>query len=317
MESSGIESINVKGRERRVRSCVIDGKTVVVNGSFLKTASIKDAICDEGIRDPEEFRRILQQLGLADLFTFEQKLPDTAPRFTYYFEWDNVAALHITSAEDWWNNQIHNDARRMVRKAEKKNVVVKVVPFSDELVDGIKAIYDETPVRQGKLFWHYGKERSQVRKDNSSFLERSDFLAAYCDGDLIGFSKIIYTGQRADHIQLLSKIKDRDKSPTNALIAKAVEICAARGIPYLTYDKFQYGKKRADSLSDFKTRNGFVKVELPKYFIPLTTKGKIALILNLHRRLIDVLPAFMIDILLLVRMKAYRIWHLSNRGAAR
>ena len=32
------------------------------------------------------------------------------------------------------------------------------VPFDDALVRGISRIYDETPTRQGRRFWHYGKD---------------------------------------------------------------------------------------------------------------------------------------------------------------
>ncbi len=45
-----------------------------------------------------------------------------------------------------------------------------------------------------------------------------------------------------------------------------------------------------DSLSHFKEVNGFRRVDLPRYFIPLTAVGKAAFRLGLHRRLIDHLP---------------------------
>ena len=71
--------------------------------------------------------------------------------------------------------------------------------------------------------------------------------------NLLGLKRYIYTGNRADPIQLISKIKDRDKSPTNALIAKSIEVCAQKGISYLTYGKYLYGKKSADSLASSKS----------------------------------------------------------------
>ena len=36
-----------------------------------------------------------------------------------------------------------------MRRAEKRGVVVREVPFDDDLVRGIVEIYDETPIRQG------------------------------------------------------------------------------------------------------------------------------------------------------------------------
>ena len=43
-------------------------------------------------------------------------------------------------------------------------------------------------------------------------------------------------------------------------------------------------------LGDFKIRNGFQKVTLPRYYVPLTAKGRIALALKLHRGLRGMLP---------------------------
>ena len=276
----------------------------------------KDELCDDGIRDPEKIVSRLKQNKNADLFTFDQKPPDYEPRFNYYFEWDNLAVLEIKSFEHWWKHQIRNDARRMVRKAQKSNVIVKVVPFTDELVHGIKRIYDETPLRQGRRMWHYNKDFNTIKDDNSSFLERSDFIGAYYNDELIGFEKIAYTGTRADPIQLISTIKDRDKAPTNALIAKSVEICAEKGISHLTYGKYVYGKKGADLLNDFKKRNGFQQVNLPRYYIPLTLKGRLALKLKFHRELIEILPSAVIDALLQIRAKAYSIKYSREVGGS-
>ncbi|MFX0136121.1 MAG: hypothetical protein ACFFDN_20945 [Candidatus Hodarchaeota archaeon] len=309
MDSDKKEKINIKGKRTAVDLNIIDGKPIFIIGKLLKIARIKDEICDDGIHNPEIIINELKKNKKADIFTFDQKLPYTEPKFNYYFEWDNFAVLQIKSFEHWWNKQIHNDARRMVRKAEKKGVVVKVGTLTNELISGIKSIYDETPIRQGKPFWHYKKDFNMIKNDNSSFLERSEFIGAYCNNELIGFEKIIYTGSRADPINLLSKIKDRNKAPTNALIAKSVEVCAQKGITYLTYGKYLYGKKSADSLSEFKKRNGFEKVDIPRYYIPLTLKGKIALKFKLHKGLIELLPSYLIDILLKMRTNLYYIIH--------
>ena len=52
----------------------------------------------------------------ADLFTFVQRLPDTKPRFPYPWESDNVAAIEISSFNDWWMNRIPKTARKHVRR---------------------------------------------------------------------------------------------------------------------------------------------------------------------------------------------------------
>jgi hypothetical protein len=92
-------------------------------------------------------------------------------------------------------------------------------------------------------------------------------------------------------MQILSMIKHRDKAPTNALIAQAVRSCAERKIPNIIYANFSYGKKERDSLADFKESNGFQRVEIPRYYVPLTLKGHAALRLGLHHRLQERIPA--------------------------
>jgi len=89
------------------------------------------------------------------------------------------------------------------------------------------------------------------------------------------------------------------------LIGGAVKFCAAHGLPYLTYGKFSYGNKGEDTLTAFKRYNGFQRVLLPRYFIPLTTAGSIALRLGLHRPLRTRLPRPLTNALLRLRAKYY------------
>jgi hypothetical protein len=85
-------------------------------------------------------------------------------------------------------------------------------------------------------------------------------------------------------------VQHKDKAPTNALIAQAVKSCANRAIPHLVYENFSYGKKEGDSLSHFKEVNGFQRVDLPRYYVPLTSLGELALRYSLHRRIVDHFP---------------------------
>jgi hypothetical protein len=91
-------------------------------------------------------------------------------------------------------------------------------------------------------------------------------------------------------MQIVSMIRHQDKAPTNALIAQAVRSCAERGISYLWYANMSYGNKQADGLADFKRHNGFQKIELPRYFVPLTFAGQTTLRLGLHRGITDWIP---------------------------
>lgn len=299
-------NVTIDGRRQHVDSAQIDDKTILITGTLLRTASVKDEVCDSGIDHPADFIRKLQQLDTgADLFVFEQKLPDTTPRYPYPYDLDNHAALEIQSYDHWWNKQIGNDARRMVRKATKQGVTIRLVPFSDDLIAGIKNIYDEAEVRRGKPFWHYNKPFSEVKEDNQSFIDRSDFLGAYFNDELIGFDKIIYTGCWAAQIQLIAQMKHRDKCVINALLSKAVELCAERNVRFLTYGAYTYGRKGPDALTDFKKRNGFHSISYPRYYVPLTLKGELAVRMNLHKRIVDILPNPILSVLLRLRNRYY------------
>ena len=111
-------------------------------------------------------------------------------------------------------------------------MAVKTVELDDALIQGITEIYNETPVRQGKPFPHYGKDFSTVKSETSTLLDRSEFIGAYHGNELIGFIKLVYLGNIASILNIVSKNAHYDKRPTNALIAKAVEICSQKGISH-------------------------------------------------------------------------------------
>lgn len=258
---------------------------VLVRGAVVKTAQTEG----DGYEDVVDPARLIEELRAAgcgaDIFTFPEMNPDTQRQYDYPIEWENIAALRINSFDHWWHKQIPQETRTGVRKAEKKGITVAVVPFTDEFVRGIKGIYDESPVRQGKPFWHYGKDLETLRKIHATFLDSSDFLGAYLNGELVGFLKLVYSRHCAGTMNILAKIEHRDKRVMNALVAKAVDVCSSRRVPYFTYCMWSSG-----GLGDFKIRNGFQKVTLPRYYVPLTAKGRIALALKLHRGLRGMLP---------------------------
>ena len=272
------------------------GKEIRIRGRLVRVGFLDG----EGYRfldDPEAGLRALGEFGTRiDLFTFIQKLTDTFPRFSYPMEWDNMAALRVSTFDDWMKNQISSRVRNIVRKTAKDGVVVREVPFDDAFVRGISAVYNESPVRQGRAFWHYGKDLETVRTINGTFMDQSIYIGAYLEGEMIGFVKLVTDEDRsqAGLMQILSMVGHRDKAPTNALVAQAVRSCAERRIPYLWYTKFSFGKRQHDSLAEFKRRSGFQKIDLPRYYIPLTAAGRIALRLGLHRSMIDLIPEPMV-----------------------
>ena len=95
--------------------------------------------------------------------------------------------------------------------------------------------------------------------------------------------------------------------PMNALIAKAAEVCEQKGISHLIYGKFIYGNKRRSSLVEFKRRNGFEQVNFPRYYIPLTLRGKLFVRLRLYRGLSGLIPEPILQPLL-----SFRAWYYKT-----
>lgn len=223
----------------------------------------------------------------ADIFTFiERKWCFTLPNppATWRREKDNVALIRVTSYEDWWN-EVGKKTRNMVRKAKKLGVSTKTVETSEELARSIWKIYNETPIRQGRGFPHYGITLETVR---SSVLGSKDsaYIGAYYDGDLIGFVHLLYGDNIAMMSQFLSLQQHWNKAPNNALVAKTVEVCADKSVPYLMYARME----NHPSLDMFKRSNGFFRFRLTRYYIPLTRNGMLAIRLRVHQEMRDTLP---------------------------
>jgi len=256
----------------------INGEKIMVEGKMLRIAKLEQEWCDDA-GDPEILADALRNTADGpDILTFTQRLPDLEPKYGYQMELESMAVLPIKSYALWWEKQIERQARNKIRKAQKKGVVVRSTDFDDRLVHGMTLIFNETPIRQGRRFSHYGKDFETIKREFSRFLFREEIFGAYVGDELIGFIFIIWAGKFAALGQIISKIAHRDKAPNNALIAKAVERCAEKGIPYLAYAKWVDG-----SLGTFKRSNGFEKVDLPRYFVPLTWKGRIFVSLRLYR----------------------------------
>jgi hypothetical protein len=283
-----------------IRVCGLD---IQIRGRLIRTARL-DADKYQFVDDPEAMLEGLRRSGSRiDIFSFLQKLPDSAPKYAYPMEWDNLAVLPISSFDHWWTQEIGFKARNKAKQAEKRGVTLKEVPFDDSLVQGIWKIYNECPVRQGKPFAHYGKDIETVRREEATYLDSSFFVGAFFEGNLIGFLKLTCDQARsqAGLLNIVSMIKHRDKAPTNAMVAQAVRSCAERKISYLVYSNFAYGNKERSTLSDFKERNAFKRIDLPRYYVPLTYTGRLALRMGLHRKFSDHIPEP-----ILVKLRALR-----------
>jgi hypothetical protein len=290
-----------------VRFFSAEGKEFYIEERVVNVCGLWSAWYEEV--DPEKFVDIIKKSGQrVHLFTFFQRVPDIEPRYDFYMEPYSVAVIELTSYDDWWNKRIGKKARQMVKKAQRIGVEIRIADFNDEFVKGISDIYSETPIRQGKRFPHYNDSLEKVRRENGTYLERSVFWGAYYQNELVGFIKIVFEEKFADILQLLAKVAHRDKCVANALLAKAIEYCSVHGARYLAY-----GDWEKSGLGDFKRHNGFTRMDLPMYYIPLTWTGKIALTLKLHKRYSDLLPEQMLPFLKDARRRWYEFAAAANR----
>jgi hypothetical protein len=283
--TSEFTDISVKGKVVRVPAISMEGYTIVISGRCLRIATIKGETWMGGdvAGDPKSIiAKLTHNKPSADIFAFSQKLPHVQPKYPYPIEWDNVAAIPITTFADWWENRLSQVTRKNVRRSAKRGTTIRTTEFNDELISGIVRINNETPFRDGRPFWHFGKDFETVKRDYSAYLDRSVFLGAYFGDDLIGFIRIIDLGETASIMQLLCKNTHYDKRPANALLARAVELCVDKGFKFLVYGKYVYSDNTDSPLTEFKRRNGFEKFAVPSYFVPLTFKGRLAIKLHAH-----------------------------------
>jgi hypothetical protein len=300
------KDILIKGVPKEVDCLEIDGQTFMVYRGMTRVACLEDEWFDD-VTDPKSIISALKTPPFrVDIFTFWQRFPHIAPRFAYYHEFEPVGVLPVQTYDHWFKNVLNSKTRNMIRKSEKLGVQVIEAQFDDQFIRGVTEIFNETPVRQGRPFWHYGKSFGIVKQQFSRYLFREHLIGAYLGSEMIGFMMLPHTKDYMLTGQILSKINHRDKAPNNALIAMAVKLCEKHKIPHLIYPNWGTG-----SFADFKRHCGFVRTLIPRYFVPITRRGQLALRMGLHRGLKDALPEMVKE-----KLKALRRAYLERRASA-
>ncbi len=276
----------VNGQPAQVEYVEIAGQIYTLSRGMVTVLSLEEEWYED-VRDPEAVVETLRRNTVfkPDLFTFWQRYPDVEPRYKFHQESEEIAVLPIKSFDHWWNNQIKSRVRNLIRKSEKEGVEVRATSFDDDFVRGMTAIFNESPVRQGRRFWHYGKDFATIKQQFSRFVFREDMIGAYYRDELIGFVMLANAGQYGVTGQIISSLKHRDKATNNAMIAKTVAVCEKKGLSALIYLNWS-----DDSLAEFKRRCGFERMALPRYFVPLTSKGRLSLKIGAHHGLKQMLP---------------------------
>ncbi len=276
----------VRGRAAEIDCVEIDGQTFSINRGPVTVVGLEDEWYED-LRDPERVIGVLREhAGIrADILTFWQRVPDTEPRYSFHLEWQELAVLPVRSYDDWWQHRITSRVRNLIRKSEKEGVIVRETTYDDDFVRGMTAIFNESPVRQGRRFWHYGKDFETVKRQFARYIHREHMIGAYYRDEMIGLIMLGNAGRFGVTGQIISSLQHRDKATNNALVAKAVDVCAQRGLDHLVY--LFWGD---DSLAEFKRRCGFECTRVPRYYVPLTRKGKWGLQCGAHRGWREMVP---------------------------
>ena len=314
IQSSHSVELRIKGRWVTVPAMKVNGQEITARGNWLKIAQVRgEEMMETELEDPELYRIALKndthQILKSDIFSFAQKVPETRPKYPYPMEWESIAAIQLITLKEWWEG-LPQETRKNVRRSQKRGVVISIKEFDEDLIEGIRAVNDDSPLRQGVKNAYYGLTSEETRKRYGEFVGRSDFICAYSGEQMIGFLHLVYRGDVAAILNLTSKPSHFEKRPANALLAKAVEVCEARGISYISYGLFNYGNKRDSPLREFKIRNGFKEILVPRYYVPLTPWGRLCIKAKLHRGLIGNLPHSVISAGVRARALWYKKFHM-------
>ncbi len=275
------------------------GKTEIsVSGRVLKIAKLRHEWF-EYLDDPMAFIGEIRRAHVADILIFLQEAHIERPSFSFRKEVASNSLLTFKSFDDWWNG-LHFKARNKARKAQKSGVELRPAKLDDDFVRGVEVIYNESPLRQGRKFTHYGKNFETIKNDLSSFPECTFFIGAYHKDKLIGFMKLFEGNKILRTVHIIANFADRDKCAMDALIAKAVEIADQKKIYHL-----HYGDWAHRGLGAFRVKFGFERHDCPRYFVPLTWRGEWALKTGMHKPLRDRIPQSWIDRMVSVRKKIY------------
>jgi hypothetical protein len=302
-------TIRTRGVDKSVPAVQAGPYAIVRTGRFPRVAQLFDEELVEDANFPTvaEALQVIRHARLsADLFTFARPFAKEPLQMPYPQVCENLAVVSTASYEDWWK-ALPQESRKNTRLAAKRGVTVGAAAFDDVLVAGIKAIYDETPVRQGRRFWHYHKPIERVRMLNATYPDRSHFVGAWCGDELIGFIKYVVVDRAAILIQILAKESHRDKKTLNALLNHTMQSCHESGLECLVYGKFSYGVNQDSSLTEFKRRNGFREMTFPRYYVPLNVLGRLAFSAGLHEGWQNFIPQNVRGLLVRARAKGMQL----------
>jgi len=142
--SMAVNSIEISAGGRWVRVPALDfrGRSITIKGGLVKLAAIHDEWWLESeIENPEICIKLLKEQKSrklrADVFTFSQKMPGSAPKYPYASEPESVAAARVANFKEWWE-KLPQESRKNVRRSQKRGVEIRTLEFGDQLIEDPK-----------------------------------------------------------------------------------------------------------------------------------------------------------------------------------
>jgi len=287
----------------------IDNHEIAIKGRFPKIAKLRHEWF-ESLSDPPATIEKLRAVGAsADIFTFVPETCEGWPVYPYYCENTGIAVLKIKDYDNWWDG-LHYKTRNKVRRGRKSGVTLRQAKLDEEFAQGVEAIYNESPIRQGRKFIHYGQTAASIMEELTSFSDRTYLIGAYYGNELIGFMKLIQGNNVLRTVHFIAKLSHREKPVMDALIAEAVALCDKNKTSHL-----QYGSWADGGIGVFREKHGFVKLEVPRYYVPLNLRGQVLLQAGLHRPVQDRLPKSWRETMMGIRSRWNSFRHESSRSA--
>src|SRR5437016_5108144 len=111
-----VKETEVNGKTVSFECIKINGQTYCVTRGLLRVMGLEDDWYEDVNVPASVIAGLNESDTRADIFTFWQRLPDVEPKYHYHTEWESLAVLPIRSFDYWWNKQIQDKTRNMVRK---------------------------------------------------------------------------------------------------------------------------------------------------------------------------------------------------------
>ena len=107
MQELDSEELMIDGRAIKVNLWSVGKTRIVILDGLIRTARIEEEEYED-VEDPESIIKALRKANpKPDIFTFVQRLPETEPKYSYYREWESIAAIPIKTYDHWWKQRRH------------------------------------------------------------------------------------------------------------------------------------------------------------------------------------------------------------------